>query len=565
MVQNPEEPTVFTATPGGLNRGVDVHDVPFGQFARARNILTVADQAYMRTRDGLVAVTDRLFTYQFPILDTVLPWIVPFNPIPDSTEGELRLAAFPNRDLEASSGSPLSITFVVAGGGDLGITTFEWDFSFDGVTRNVEASGTSTSQVKVFTTSGRFRVIVSGTGSDTREYTAEVTLDIDDADNPDLPIPPIPDVPPDEPPPDPIETVLPEIFITVRPTTIGLGDSAEVTWFAMDSDSVTFYFPDGSTEEVGPSGTKVVTPTAVGTEVFTVDAFNSAGFTSDSATLTIQAASPVPEAGYLIFPDIDRRIPGRLKVSHLTPFNLNVESREKISETLASFPGGVAPILVSLDFDKLVSASFDSTPTLNAAKTIATFSGNVLALPSGTNLASGAIQSYVVDANLERAIADVTLYRQTADFKVEVVDISGTAFPSDRIETILSGDFVEAEFYLKISALDPGTSNVKTDFALDGLVSDAQFEGFPDDPSIQIFFLSFKIDPYDPTVEQGVNLEFIDGEAFHVIPAGVWQKGTDKGIVMLKVEASFFKKEGNITDAHFVGVEFSCRERLSSE
>lgn len=562
MVQNPQEPTVFAAIPGGLNRAADPHDVPFGQFIRLRNTLTVADQGYMRTRDGLVAVTDRLFNYQFPILDTRLPWIVPFSPPTGPTEGELTLAAFPNRNLEASAGSPLSITFIVAGGADLGITTFEWDFTFDGVTFNIDSSGSSTSQINIYNARGLYLIRVRGTGSDTRVYTAEVTLDIGDVDNPDVAIPIIPDIPPEEPPADPIDQVLPTVAVSVNPTTIGVDESAEISWSTTDADTVTFFFPDGTSESVAASGTKVFSPTSTGSKLFVVDAFNSAGFASGNATLTVNAAPTAPVAGYLRFTNATQ-----LR-KHLESFDLAVEAREKDSDLLASFPGAVLPLLRVLTFNESVSASFDLTAAFNTAKTIATFSGNVLALPSGVNVATGQIQSYVPNVGLDAAIADVTVYRQGADFKVEVVDINGAAFPSDRIETTLVGDFVEAQFFLKITALEPGTSTTKTDFALDGLVTGQGFgtAGFPDDPFFVIIFFSPEV-PFDTPNQRSVAAEIIDGQFHFVIPANAWQAGSgaDKGIVMVRVDAQFDKREGNITNAHFAEMEFFCRERLSTE
>jgi len=75
-------------------------------------------------------------------------------------------------------------------------------------------------------------------------------------------------------------------IISVSPSTITLGQSAMVTWDAINATSCA---GSGSLSTSAVSGSTTVTPTATGTQTYTLTCKNAQGSAMNSATLTVNA------------------------------------------------------------------------------------------------------------------------------------------------------------------------------------------------------------------------------------------------------------------------------------
>jgi hypothetical protein len=78
--------------------------------------------------------------------------------------------------------------------------------------------------------------------------------------------------------------------ITVSPASIAVGDSATLTWNAINSNGCTASGSWSGTQTT--SGTQSVTPTAIGTNTYTLTCATASGNMSSSASLAITASSP---------------------------------------------------------------------------------------------------------------------------------------------------------------------------------------------------------------------------------------------------------------------------------
>src|SRR5215472_7373910 len=92
--------------------------------------------------------------------------------------------------------------------------------------------------------------------------------------------------------------VAPNLAITVRPSTITLGQSATLTW---SSNSVTACVASGAwSGPQPPQGTSTVTPATTGTFAYVLGCSTSVGSLADSAVLTVKpAAAPASARSFI--------------------------------------------------------------------------------------------------------------------------------------------------------------------------------------------------------------------------------------------------------------------------
>jgi hypothetical protein len=84
--------------------------------------------------------------------------------------------------------------------------------------------------------------------------------------------------------------VPPQPAISVSPTTITLGQSANLTWSALNVTSCT---GSGNLSTSSASGSMTVTPTTTGTQTYNLSCTNAAGSVESSATLTVNPPAPL--------------------------------------------------------------------------------------------------------------------------------------------------------------------------------------------------------------------------------------------------------------------------------
>lgn len=85
---------------------------------------------------------------------------------------------------------------------------------------------------------------------------------------------------------------VPTVSLSVAPTTITLGQSAVLTWSSTNAGGCS---ASGAwSNSRATSGSETVTPTAIGSAIYTLSCTGSGGTTAASATLTVTAAPPPP-------------------------------------------------------------------------------------------------------------------------------------------------------------------------------------------------------------------------------------------------------------------------------
>ena len=562
MTRNQEEPTIRTADFGGINRDVDPHDVPFGMWTRLKNTITDVRKRTMRTRDGLIAVSDRLFNDPFAILGGAAGGrtltIPEFPPPPAFGDYALKLVASPNKNLNAGD----TVTFVVYPSGlDSGVTisTYNWDFTYDGESRNTDSSGAATSQNNQYNSAGTYTCYVWGTGSDTVEYGAKCTIVVRAAGE----VGPEPSDPPDPPPElpdeDDDETDVLTPFITLSPETQTVETStvAELTYNAQNADNVYFYGLDGTEVEQSNliSGLLTVTPSAAGTYTVSVLATNANGTANAAAQIT---ATDTPDALLSGWLQIDDQV-----VESGVQTDIIVYSREDGTENAAPFPSGSDQIAMVIDTPNATTDNLSTiSPSLNVAETESTFEDAVFTL-SGVNVIDTiTVKAYVPDRDdITPAIGTFIIYDPTADVEVVIEDETGTDLT--RCESILSGEFCYCTFYLKLTVKDPVLTTTITDYNKDVLVSWVAGDGYPDNPLVSITTAS-PTNPYSSSDTIAITETIVTDTTYKVIPAEIWQLGSQNGICTVKVTVQFDATQ-DYTTAKWQDMTFSARERTASE
>jgi len=269
MTINSEEIELTTARFGGVDRSTDPADLPLGVFSEAYNLQTFAEDNYIRTRDGYVQLSGRLFSEATPLLGGVLggkglvsvPYVNPdsIDDLDDDGNYALRLTATP-----VESVAPETVSFTVYGATELGISTLNWDFSFND-TRNTDESGSSSTVTHLYSNEGTYDVQVWGTGSDGLEYSSTLTVSVTTGDPPEA---------------------LPTASITVNGKSSNFTmepGTARIRWATTNSHTT---YLDGS--EVAKSGSRTAS-LAEGTYIYTVMAFDSQGrMSQDSITVKVE-------------------------------------------------------------------------------------------------------------------------------------------------------------------------------------------------------------------------------------------------------------------------------------
>ena len=282
-----------------MDRGTDIRDLLVAVMRLSRNLLTSSQLGKAITRDGFTPVSDRLYPEKFLILGgagggrTVVPPV--FRPPPPSSNMSLKLVAVPNTGLFANGANPQTVTFIVYPALDTGVTiaTYNWDFSYDGVSRNTDSSGSATSQDNEYTSAGTYKIQVWGTGSDGKEYSATVQITVNVFGS-TAPAPePLPEPPVEEEVDEIDEKLPPTIILTASPETITSGDTSKLTYTAQRADTLFLYkssdpeFEQQLSVSGGQTtqGTIEVEPTA--TTTYSIIATNDYGFPAGYATVTV--------------------------------------------------------------------------------------------------------------------------------------------------------------------------------------------------------------------------------------------------------------------------------------
>jgi len=464
---HPNQPSL-----GGMDRGTDIRDLPWGIFRLCRNVETLSREGKAITRNGFVALSDRIYDEPFVIIGgagggrTVVPPI--YIPPPPSSDMSLKLVAVPNTGLFANAENPQTVTFIVYPSLDSGVTiaSYSWDFSYDGVTRSADSTGSATTQDNEYTAAGTYKIQVWGTGTDSKEYNATVQITItafgSTAPQPeDLPEPPV-----EEEDKDIDEKLPPTIELTANPATITSGDTAKLTYIAARADTLTFYKSTDDTFEQTltvsgntiDQGTIEVTPTE--TTVYRIIARNAYGFPTGTVAVTVgtpDAAVP----GYLIISPVLTKttVDGEIyyNVSELTNFTVYVYCIEKDTTTVIAFPDDYDPLLSITDLNPLGTTLNVISPTFNVGRTLATFALQQLDLAE--TVESGLVKLKASLPNITPSVnadsVNVWVIAPSATLTTTCVDVDGT--DSTQVETDLygtpdAGGFMNQMIYLKISA-----------------------------------------------------------------------------------------------------------------
>jgi len=478
---NRQESYPNTRTLGGQDRGTDIRDLPLGVFRLCRNLLTSSQLGKAITRDGYLALSERLYPEPFAILPgaaggrtVTIPEFK--DPLP-SSDMSLKLVAVPNTGLFANAGNPQTVTFIVYPALESGVTiaTYNWDFSYDGVSRNTDSSGSATSQDNEYTAAGTYKIQVWGTGSDGKEYNATVQITINVFDS-TAPAPePLPDPPIEESggdgEGDGIDDKLPPtIELTANPSTIASGDTSQLSYTAQRADTLYLYkSTDTDFEQSLPvssgqttQGTIEVDPTA--TTVYSITAENPYGFPTGYATVTVGTPEdPIP-GWLLIVPNLPTTEVDSVTyylVDELTNFTVAVHCLEDGTSNAAAFPVGYDPVLSISDLIPLGTSLNVISPTFNAERTIATFALQQLDLDSGVTSGIVKLTASLPDVTPSVSADSVNVWAiaPSATLTTDCVDVDGIGISEAETElfgTPDSGGYVTQTIYLKIEA-DPNT------------------------------------------------------------------------------------------------------------
>jgi len=574
MVEKTDEPTILAADFGGMNRDTDIHDLPFGKFRVSRNSLTSGanNKKSVRHRDGLMPVTfggvERIFDAPFAIIPGApggqsQSMITKPETEPPYGDYALQLVATPNDDLHASAANPIDVTFTVYGGAALGISSYSWDFSYDGVTPNADDSGASTSAVNQYTAEGTYRVRVWGTGGDSKEYNSTLKLTIlpygEGAPAPSDP----PDAPIEEPPDEPIETPPPTVTLLPEAQTITSGDTANLTYNATDAVTVYFYDEDGVETELDNAvgGHVPVTPTT--TSTYSILAINGTGTATAYATITVDMVDVVP--GYMKvapqLPKVDYDSMEYFGAIDTEAFDIVVTCYEKDTGKQAAFPAGYDPILIQNEADPADVVFATVSPTMSGDRLTATFEDVTLTLgATATGLVD--VKARVVDVypEIEDKVSDKILaYAPTVELVVNTVDVNAGAL--SEIETIYNSDTdqVTATFYLEIEAQPVGGGATVTTWNGNVKLSDVISDAFAEVNPAVVFADVTGEDTYAD--ETGTPITIGDDK---IIPGSVFLAG-DAGYVTVRVTVTFpgFSGAANYAKAKYVAIDFAATEVVS--
>jgi hypothetical protein len=383
--------------------------------------------------------------------------------------------------LKANVANPLTMTFSVYGGGDAGggISTYNWDVNYDGVSRDVDYSGSSTSVTHDYDTPGTYKVQVWGTGTgDGLEYSATAQFTIYDLDEGAPPPPDLPEPPPEEPIEDPDDPVTPyvDILDAYDDQTIELGQSADIHYEARNVTILKMY-DETSGGSVDLSDTLVghltVTPTV--TTQYRLVGIDAAGLSAqDFGLVTIGALTP----GYM---QITMDKPQK-QYNNSTVYTVPDTENVMIYVTLfgadtnqqVAFPTGFDPVLTqaaALPDD--LTPTLDVTPTFDPERLTATFATNSFALGVGVIESLSTIKSILNNMvqPVTDALSNLLVYDKTVDLVVTIVDEDGVDLTE--IESTITGDpddataIATATVYLKIEAQVVGGGATVTTFAND--------------------------------------------------------------------------------------------------
>lgn len=612
MTRNAEEPRILAATFGGLDQATDAFDLPFGKFTWLRNFRTFGRERYMRTRDGYRPVSTRLFSKPFRI-----PTHWPDNSFwlkfgrdgagsggGDTEDGELTIVANPNHDLHASGSNHVNVTFTAYIRGSFTISTYSWDFDYDGITASADASGAASSQTKHYENPGTYVVRVSGTGSDSKDYYATTTIVIAPYDD---------------------VTALPTIDAWTSDPYIKQGDSATIEYRTTNTSTVTC--DDMQLPQI--NGSKVVSPTTTTTYRFvatstggTAEAFvtvevepkkddgggggtptnavkinayadpatiavgttanliyqtqNALAVTLDgvalgsvsgsvgvqpdetttyvfvatgeggtTATKSVQVrVTAVPPVGLAGFLEMDPD-----EVQHNTAFDIAVGCYERGTGAAKEFPQ--APVIDDISsVPPGVTFTPDASPTANDGSTVYTFEDCTLELPSGINQATVTLRSWCANYNpaITPAENTFTVIRPTVDFVLTCRTIAEADAPY--VEVTTDGSSCTATVYLKIEAQSGGVT--ATTFNKDVKILPTYVLGWP--TSATWTFTNYcALDNYSD-----INAIAMTGD---VVPAAAFTDG-DAGICTVKCVLTIPVAAYN--NSHFVDFSFDCIEQAVS-
>jgi len=542
MTRNAEEPAMMVKEFGGIDRTSDIFDVPLGKWSEAWNTLTDGDVC--RTRDGYRPITTRMFSKPF-----LIPPSWPDNQFwtrygrdgnldgggGESTDGELTIVASPSHDIRLTAGPTVTVTFIAYMRGTATFSTYNWDFSYDGVTANADTSGAASSVTHAYTAEGTYTVRVWATGSDSKAYFATVTIQVlplINTSSGNCTIEAWTDSPYIE------EGSSADIqYRTVNATTVKINGRSMVvvnggytvtptvtTTYELvasngtGTDATTYVTvevepkDDGGTDDGGGTailprisaypepaqittgGSSIIAWSSTNADTVTLDgasvrvsgvtevsptatttytfvATNTNGSTPASVEVKV-GTEPTPTPGWLSLEDD--------AVEHNTNFDIVVSCYASGGTDAAVFPA--APKL-QLIVTTPAGTTFttDASPTANTDSTAYTFEDVQFDLPTGVDSAVCKLKAIVEGTQLVSREAEFTVVRKSADFLIECCNAAGTGITS--IEVTTDGNTATATFYVRITARTVGTTNTLTTFDKDVMI-DETVTGWPASPQI---------------------------------------------------------------------------------
>jgi len=544
-VINTSEPDILIADFRGLNQGDDELDVHFGQWVGAVNSFTNSLEGELRTRNGFMRVSQDIYSDLFAILpgaaggrvgDGGTPLELPHNELPpDYQNFALKLVAVPTEGF-ANAGNPLTVTFLTYGGTGLGISTYNWDYSYNGGTPTTDASGSATSTTHDYTAAGTYICRVWGTGSDSIVYHAEVSILVHDwggLGNPvqQVPPPPKPPAPPKNPPGggggpggagggNPPRggggaTLRLKLEAEANPKTINSGDNSQIQW---RSQGATAVFVDGVNQN-NLIGFKVVAPTS--TTIYQVTAINAAGkMVNVPVTVTVDDDIGDP---WIFLPDSTTG-------AHNTAFEIIVYSYKNGGNVPVAFSAN--PVLLAADNPDVTSTTITG-PVMNGASTEATFTVTVVLKDTDVD-ATVDLTAKIPDTNImDDGVA--VIRGSIPTLTVLVVDDAGNTLSSS--DALISSETAMSGPYLKISG-----AGVENDVTVFDAATGGDYDGTI---TFDYAFVSWS-DPFDAE-----NAVVMDSP---VIPANVFLMGG--GTVTVSLIVSF--DNDTTTDPHYATVQFSA-------
>jgi hypothetical protein len=132
-----------------------------------------------------------------------------------------------------------------------------------------------------------------------------------------------------------------------------------------------------------------------------------------------------------------------------------------------------------------VTWTTDASPTANTDSTVYTFEDVQLDLPTGPDSATVELRGQVDNANpgIDYGFATFIVNRKKSDFKIEVIDSTGSALAYSDITT--GGGNGGATFYIRVTAETLGAGTTLTTFDGNVHISTA-ITGWPDDPQFTL-------------------------------------------------------------------------------